>query len=73
MNSYLFLGLPSAVFRVSSRESSLRFSTWLGQTMASLMIPLIFWILWLWYGPNGLDRTIPWWYIAGAVAVVLIM
>ncbi len=55
------------VFRVSSRENSPRFSTWLGQTTAFLMTPLISWILWLWYGPNGLDRTNQWWFTAGTV------
>lgn len=62
---------PSSVcgcgFRVSSRESSPRFSTWPGRTMASQMTPLISWTLLLWYGPNGLDRISQWWYTAGTV------
>ncbi len=58
------------VFRVSSRESSPRFSTWLGRTTAFLMTPLTSWTLWLWYGLNGLDRTSQWWYTAGTVLSV---
>lgn len=56
------------VFRVSSRESSLRSSTWPGRTTVSLMTPLTSWTLWLWYGPNGPDRTSLWWYTAGTSA-----
>jgi len=55
------------VFRVSSRESSPRFSTWLGRTTAYRMTPLISWTSCLWYGPNAPDRTSRWWYTAGTV------